>query len=60
MLLQKLLILRSPGIGAVKYNNLIATFGDEFAAVDSLNLSQDFIDSVKQEMEKADELGICL
>ena len=58
MLLQKLLILRSPGIGAVKYNNLIAEMHDEFAVVDSLHLSQDFIDSVKREMERAQELGI--
>ena len=58
MLLQKLLILRSPGVGPVKYNKLIAEYGDVFAAVDSLHLSQDFIDDVKREIDKANDLGI--
>ena len=58
MLLQKLLILRSPGVGPVKYNKLIAEYGDVFAAVDSLHLNQDFIDSVKREIDTAYELGI--
>ena len=57
-LLQKLLILRSPRVGAVKYNKLIAEYGDVFAAVDSLNLDQDFIDSVRREMDTANDLGI--
>ena len=57
-LLQKLLILRSPGVGAVKYNKLIAEYGDVFAVVDSLNLNQDFIDSVRREMDVANDLGI--
>ena len=59
MLLQKLLILRLPGVGAVKYNKLIAEHnGDVFATVDSLHLNQDFIDSVRQEMDVANNLGI--
>jgi len=59
MLLNKLLILRLPGVGAVKYNKLIAEHnGDISAAVDSLNLAQDYIDSVRREMDKAETLGI--
>jgi DNA processing protein len=57
-LLYKLLILRSPKIGPVKYNNLIVEYGDVYSVVDSLNLSQDFIDSVKREIDMANELGI--
>ena len=57
-LLQKLLILRSPRVGAVKYNKLIAEYGDVFTAVDSLNLNQDFIDSVRREIDMANDLGI--
>lgn len=58
MLLQKLLILRSSGIGPVKYNKLIAEYGDVCAAVDSLNLGHDFIDSVRREMDVANDMGI--
>ena len=57
-LLQKLLILRSPGVGPVKYNKLVAEYGDVFAAVDAMKLSQDFIDSVRREMDMANDLGI--
>ena len=57
-LLQKLLILRSPGIGAVKYKKLLTEYGDLYSAVDSLHLSDDFIDSVKSEIETANNLGI--
>lgn len=57
-LLQKLLILRSPGVGPVKYKNLVAQYGDVYSVVDSLNLTDDFIDTVKSEMEKANSLGI--
>lgn len=57
-LLQKLLILRSPGIGPVKYNRLLNQYGDVYSVVDSLNLTTDFIDSVKREIERANDLGI--
>ena len=57
-LLQKLLILRSPGIGPIKYNKMIAECGDVYAVVDSLHLNQDFIDSVKREIDIANNLGI--
>ena len=58
MLLNKLLVLRTQGVGPAKYNELIAKYGDVVAVVDSLHLSQDFIDDVKREIERADELGI--
>ena len=57
-LLKKLLILRTPGIGVVTYNDLIQKYSDIESAVDSLSLSQDFIDSVKREIENADKLNI--
>lgn len=58
MLLQKLLILRSPGVGPVKYNKLLAEYGDVFTVVDSLHLSIDFIDSVRREIDMANDAGI--
>lgn len=57
-LLNKLLILRSPGVGPATYNNLLAKFGDVESAVDSLHLTDDFIDDVKREMDNAYSLGI--
>ena len=57
-LLQKLLILRSPNVGAVTYNKLLSEYGDVYSVVDSLHLNQDFIDSVKREMDYAASLGI--
>ena len=57
-LLQKLLILRTVGVGPVKYNKLIAEYGDVFSVVDALKLSDDFIDNVKREIWRAEELGI--
>lgn len=57
-LLQKLLILRSPGIGVVKYKKILEEYGDLYSAVDSLHLSDDFVDSVKSEIETANNLGI--
>ena len=58
VLLQKLLILRTPKVGPAKYNDLLAEYGDVFSVVDSLKLSDDFIDSVKKEMDVAYSLGI--
>lgn len=57
-LLNKLLILRSPGVGPATYNNLLVKFGDVGSAVDSLHLTDDFIDDVKREMDNAYSLGI--
>lgn len=57
-LLQKLLILRMPGIGPVKYANLLKQYGSDGAILESLNLTDDFIDTVKREIDTANSLGI--
>lgn len=57
-MLNKLLILRSPGIGPVKYRTLLDEFGCDENIVANLNLDDDFVDSVKREMERAFDLGI--
>lgn len=57
-MLQKLLILRTPGIGPVKYRNLLNEYNTDENILEHLDLSQDFIDSVKREMDKAFDLGI--
>ena len=57
-MLNKLLILRTPGIGPVKYKKLQAEYGDDENIVQYLSPNQDFIDSVKYEMDKAHDLGI--
>ncbi|MCL2331834.1 MAG: DNA-processing protein DprA [Proteobacteria bacterium] len=57
-LFHKLLILRTPGIGPVKYAELTRKFGTAAAAADSLNAAQEHADSVKREMDRAAQLGI--
>lgn len=58
-LLDKLLILRTPGIGPARYNELIARFdGDVAAAVATLNPTVAHRDSVMREMARASELDI--
>ncbi|MDR2686017.1 MAG: DNA-protecting protein DprA [Rickettsiales bacterium] len=52
-----LCIYRTAGIGPVKFNNLIAAHGSLDAAADTLNLSQDFKDSILREMEALDKIG---
>ncbi|MCL1785995.1 MAG: DNA-processing protein DprA [Alphaproteobacteria bacterium] len=54
----KLLIFRTPGIGPVKYAELVNKFGSPAAAADSLNCTVEYIDSVKREMDAAAKLGI--
>lgn len=58
MLLNKLLILRTPGVGPAKYNKLLAEYGDVSTVVDSLKLGVDFIDDVKREIDRANDLNI--
>lgn len=55
----KLLIIRTPGIGPVKYADLIAKFGSPAAAADALAATQDFKDTVRREMDNAADMGIC-
>jgi DNA processing protein len=57
-LFHKLLILRTPGIGPVKYASLIERFGFVAAAAESLKSDQALIDSVRREMDLAASMGI--
>jgi DNA processing protein len=57
-LFNKLLILRTPGIGPVKYAQLLEKFGGAAAAADSLRGDSALADSVKREMELAESMGI--
>lgn len=57
-MLNKLLILRSPGIGPVKYRALLDEFGFDENIVEYLNLDKELIDTVKREMDVAFDLGI--
>ncbi len=57
-LLNKLLILRTPGIGPVKYAEMICKFGSVGAAVESLGVTDTYRDAVLREMESAARLNI--
>ena len=57
-LFEKLLIIRTPGVGPVKYNDLIRRFGSVSDAAASLNADGAFRDGVLREMELAQRLGI--
>lgn len=57
-LFEKLLIIRTPGIGPVKYNDLIRRFGSVHDAAMSLNADVQFRDGVLREMDRANQLGI--
>jgi len=58
-LFHKLLLIRSPGIGPVKYNELIMRFGDAGAAVGALGAAADALrDCVWREMDVATSLGV--
>ena len=52
-LFEKLLIIRTPKIGPVRYAELISRFGSVSAVVESMNISDEFRDSIMQEMEFA-------
>ncbi len=54
----KLLILRTPGIGPVKYRALVERFGSVVAAAQSLNSDVAFCDSVLSEIEAAQKQHI--
>ncbi|MDR1027758.1 MAG: DNA-protecting protein DprA [Rickettsiales bacterium] len=57
-LFNKLLIIRTRGIGAVKYRELIDAFGGAEGAVEELRIAGDQIDSVRREIDLAMSLGI--
>jgi len=55
---EKLLLLRAPRIGPVRYAKLVAQYGSPAAAVAALNLGAAHFDTVRREMERAAALGI--
>ena len=57
-LFKKLLILRMPGIGPVKYSALIKKYGNDDAIIDSLNMDEYFVDVVKREIDLAHSMNI--
>ena len=57
-LFNKLLILRTPKIGPVKYKELLSKFESAAAVVDFLKIDEALKDSVKREMDMANDLGI--
>ncbi len=56
-ILNKLLLLRTPGIGPAKYTQLINKFGDANAAVESMAISADVKDMVMREIEYTSRIG---
>ena len=57
-LIDKLLILRSPGIGPVGYEKLVRQFGSEKAAADNVRNNVALYDSVMREIDSAQALGV--
>ena len=57
-LYNKLLILRTPKIGPVKYAEIISQFGSLNAAVDAIGVNDSVRDSVAREMDMAAQLNI--
>ncbi|MCL2538631.1 MAG: DNA-processing protein DprA [Alphaproteobacteria bacterium] len=57
-LFHKLLILRMPRVGPVRYAELINKFGSAAAASESLAAAASHIDSVRREMDNAARMGI--
>ncbi len=57
-LFHKLLIIRTPGIGPVKYADLIRRFGGADAAAAAVATSGDVYDAVRREMDRAAKLNI--
>jgi DNA processing protein len=57
-LFEKLLIIRTPKIGPVRYAELIKQFGTATAVVESMGVSDDFRDSVMREMDFAHKNGV--
>lgn len=57
-LFEKLLILRSPGVGPVGYEKLIRQFGSVAAVAAGLRQNTELVDSVMREMDLAQSLGV--
>lgn len=57
-LIDKLLILRSPGIGPVAYEKLVKQFGSVASVADTLRGDTGLMDAVMREIDSANALGI--
>ena len=57
-LFNKLLILRTPKIGPIKYAEIISKFGSLNAAVESIDINDSIRDAVAREMDMASKLNI--
>ena len=55
---EKLLVLRTPGVGPVRYSKLMSQFGDVRAVLDVLCPTTEHKDNVLREMERAQSLNI--
>ena len=58
-LFDRLLILRSPGVGPVAYEKLIKQFGSPGAAAATLRGDTDLVDAVNREIDSVAQLGAC-
>ena len=57
-LIDRLLILRSPGVGPIGYEKLVRQFGSVGAAANSLHQDDNLMDKVLREIDTANSLGI--
>lgn len=57
-LFDKLLILRSPGVGPVAYEKLVKQFGSVKGAADTVRDNVDLCDSVMREIDAANKLNV--
>jgi DNA processing protein len=57
-LFERLAVLRTSGIGPVKYAKLINDHGNAAAALEFLKPNQDHLDSIKKEMDLAEKLNV--
>ncbi len=57
-LFEKLLIIRTPKIGPVRYAELIKKFGSDSGILSALNITNELKDAVRQEMETAHRMNI--
>ena len=57
-LFEKLLLFRMPGVGAVRYADLIRKFGSAQVALQYIDVSDKLKDDVLREMEQAERLNI--
>lgn len=57
-LFNTLLVLRTPGVGPAKYNELLKRFGSLGAVVEYLGPSNELRDSVSLELDTANRLGV--